>query len=194
MKDLSPEMEAALDSGNVVMLTAVYIDINDTPEGKIRIHSGLGNFVIGGEVYSGVGELGSIDAITQDGSTSPNGISLTMAGLDPELITDVLTDGYQGREVRIMLCIFNGNDYTDIHSHNIYKGLLDTMAIQYGKTATITVKVENALINWFRSNTSRWNDETHQMTDPDNEGDAFFSLLQDMSNREIVWDPYIRRN
>jgi len=192
MKDLSPEMAAALQSDRVTMLTAVYIDINDDVDGKIRVHSGLGNFTIDGDEYLGVGDLGSIDAISQDGSTSPNGIRLTMSGLDPDLISDVLLDGYQGREVKIMLVTFVGNDYTNLYNHNIYKGLLDTMEIQYGETAIITVNVENALVSWFRSNTARWNQETHFRSNPDNAGDLFFSRLDVMANSEIIWDPYVR--
>lgn len=192
MKDLTPEMEAALASNNVSSITAVYIDINDEPDGKIRIHSGLGHFTIDGEVYVGVGDLGSIEAISQDGSTSPNGISMTMSGLDNELISDVLLDGYQGREVKIMLCVFIGDDYTTVHNHNIYRGLLDTMEIAYGKTATITVRVENALIGWFRSNTTRWNDATHKRQDPLNAGDNFFNQVEENVEKEIIFDPYIR--
>ena len=183
-------MTAALASNSVSMLTAVYIDINETD--KIRVHSGLGSFVIDSETYIGVGDLGSIDSITQDGSTSPNGIRLTISGLDTSLISDVLLDGYQGREVKIMLCVFIGEDYTNLHSHTIYKGLLDTMEIQYGETATITVNVENALIAWFRSNTTRWNQATHHRVDSGNSSDTFFNMVEITSGKEIIWDPYIR--
>jgi len=193
MKNLTPEMEAALDAGAVTFITAVTIDINDDPvDGKIRVHSGLGTFTIDAEEYIGIGDLGSIDAISQDGTTSPNGISMTISGLEPTLITSVLMDGYQGREVKIMLCVFIGDDYTNIHNHTIYKGLLDTMEISYGKTATITVHVENALIAWFRSNTTRWNQETHHRADPANVNDNFFNQVEVNSQKEIIFDPYIR--
>lgn len=191
MKTLTTEMSTALASGNVTMLTAVHIDLSATED--IRVHSGLGSFTIDGEVYTGVGDFGSIESIVQDGSTSPNGIKMTIAGLDTTLISDVLLDGYQGREVSVMLCIFAGDDYTDIHSHTIYKGLLDTMEIQYGETAIITVNVENALIAWFRSNTSRWNQATHHRMDDDNADDTFFEFVETNVEKEIVFDPYIRK-
>ena len=192
MKDLTPEMKQALSSNSVSLITAVYIDVSDTE--KVRVHSGLGDFKIDGEIYTGIGDLGSIDAIAQDGSTSPNGIAMTISGLDPTLISSVLLDGYQGREVTIKLCAFIGDDFTSIHDHITYSGLLDTMEINYGKTATITVNVENALIAWFRSNTSRWNANTHKRMDPLNANDNFFSEVEEVVNKEIIFDPYIRRN
>jgi len=191
MKDLSPEMVEAINSSSVSLLTAVHIDISPTEQ--IYVHSGLGTFTIDGNEYLGVGDLGSIDNITSDDTTTPNGIALSISGLDTTLIQSVLEDGYQGRPVVIYLCTFN-NDFELLYSHISYKGKLDTMNLQIGSTAIINVNVENDLVNWNRSNVFRWNTNTHIRQDPDNKDDKFFEFLSRNIDKELIFDPYIRRN
>jgi len=188
MKTLSTEMRNALNADNVVLYTAVYIDVSPTEQ--IRVHSGVGSYTIDGEVFTGVGELGSIDSVQKDGSTSPSGISMTLSGLDPLLITSVLSDGYMGRKVDVLLCILV-NEYVDVHSHVLFSGRLDTMKILMGDTATIKVTAEDRLVDWQRGDVTRWNNASHQRILPAGVTDKFFEFVEQTVDKEIEFSPWI---
>lgn len=54
---LDPDVIAALSQPNVTALYALKLDL---VSGVSRLHSGLGELVLGGEVYYGVGALGAV--------------------------------------------------------------------------------------------------------------------------------------
>ena len=54
---LDPEVMAALNQPHVQALYALKLDL---VSGISRIHSGLGELVIGGETYYGVGSMGAV--------------------------------------------------------------------------------------------------------------------------------------
>ena len=188
MKTLDPEMVTALNSGSVTLLTAASIEMSDTD--TVYVHSAIGNFTIDGNEYIGVGKLGSMDAIRKDGGTSPEGLKMTMSGLDTTLLSDVMTDNYQGRPVIVYFCILTDN-YETVHSHIIFKGRLNTMNILFGETATITIEVEDRLIDWQRGDTSRWNDASHKRTLPEGTVDKFFEYVEETVDKNINFAPYI---
>lgn len=188
MKTLDPAMRAALYSDNVTLFNAVYIDVAD--DQKVRVHNSVGQYTIDGEVFDGIGDLGSIQNISKDGSTSPEGIKLTVNGLDPTLLGDVMLDGYQGRDCVVYLCIL-ANGHQDLHHHIIFKGRLDTMTIALGETAMVEVNAENRLVTWSRGNTTRWNQASHKRTLNPGVVDAFFEYVEETADKEIQFDPYV---
>lgn len=186
MKTLSAEFEAAIASGHVELFNAVDIDL---PTGHLRLCSAVGTYTIGTEIYYGAGDLGSIDAIQKDGSSSPEGIVMTLSGIDPGLVSDVMLEHYQGRPVNVMVCILASGI---VHAHIVFSGRLNTMDVTMGETAAIRVEAENRLVDWQRGSQSRWNDASHQRTlDTDQTPDKFFEYVEETSGKEIRFDPYI---
>lgn len=194
MKTLPAGMYAALEQSRVVMVVAVDIDTDGTEGGMIRVHNAIGTLkipAVTGDDYVGVGELGALDVIEKDGSSSPEGLSLKLSGIDITFLEDVINGGYQGRPVNVYMVVLS-LDYSTQYEHQIFSGKVDTMNIKLGKTAEVTCKVENRLIAWKTSNISRWNEKDHWRNAP--ETDRFFQYVESVSSKELALDPYIAEN
>jgi hypothetical protein len=186
MKTLDPAMEAALESGHVGLFNAVDIDL---PTGHLRLCGAVGTYTINGETYTGAGDLGSIDTIKKDGTSSPEGVVMTLAGIDPSLVSDVMLEHYQGRPCSVLVCIIAAGV---VYAHIVFSGRLNTMDITMGKTAAIRVEAENRLVDWQRGSQSRWNDASHQRTlAADQKPDKFFQYVEETAGKEIRFDPYV---
>ena len=62
---------------------------------------------------------------------------------------------------------------------------MNTMQIQDdGESSTITVTVDSKLTLLERASNRRYTDANHQTR---NSGDTFFSYVQDMADKEIIW-------
>lgn len=60
----------------------------------------------------------------------------------------------------------------------------DTMAIEKGKTATITLTAENRLADWDRARIRRW---THEDQVAEHPGDRFFEQIPELMEKEIIF-------
>ena len=190
MKDLPADMLTALASGNVSLFQAVEIDFMQA--GVLRVANAVGEFVIDGDTYYGIGTLGDIEAIEKDGSSSPEGLVMTLSGISPTMLSDVMTEHYQGKEVTLLTCVLYG---TTIHSDIVFRGRLNTMDVTIGEMAVIRVEVENRLVAWNRGSQSRWNDASHQRTlDAAQQPDKFFEFVEVTAGKEIQFDPYISQH
>ncbi|MGL4350835.1 MAG: hypothetical protein ACRCT2_09795, partial [Plesiomonas shigelloides] len=73
----SNAMIDALSAGHVEQFYAVKIY---RPEDRhVRAHTGVGELVIDGELYIGLGNLGSISSTKQHGGTSPTDINISLS-------------------------------------------------------------------------------------------------------------------
>ena len=186
MKNINTAGKTALAAGHVQVIIAAELDI-DTGV-YIRVHTGFGDKTIDGNTYNGIGDLGKISAVEQTGKAVPSGITLELNGVDPNLLAQVFNYHYQGRPAKIILVILNTNDYTTIDEHTIFKGKIDTMDVQSGETGIVKVKVENRLVDWMRSDNSRYTQEDYERNT--GQTDGFYKQLAEVVNKQIEFTPY----
>ncbi|WP_417536341.1 hypothetical protein [Methylophaga sp.] len=170
--------ELEKDSPRLVM--AVEILYAPAP---VRAHSGVGTYVIDGQDYVGVGQLGGISAIPQTSKTSPSNVELTMSGLDPTLVAQTLNERSQGRKAKIMLCSI-GDDETVTSVSVIFAGRVSTQQYTYGKKMSVSVKLVDRFADWERAGTKRFDYESHLARVPD---DHIFKYLSQMASLPIYW-------
>jgi hypothetical protein len=65
-----------------------------------------------------------------------------------------------------------------------FRWRIDTMAIEKGKTATITLTAENRLADWDRARIRRWTDEDQKADYPT---DRFFEFIPELQEKEIIF-------
>lgn len=143
------------------------------------------NFSWNGFTWIGAGTLGEISAIGESVDLQAQGVSLSLAGIDPSLISTALSEQYQGKPCQIWFCPLNPNNGQLIgNPMRIFSGRIDTMDIEAGETATITLSAEGKLIDFFRPRVARYTDAEQQLRFPGDLGLQYVNSLQDA---QVIW-------
>ncbi|WP_288436546.1 hypothetical protein [uncultured Pseudomonas sp.] len=170
--------------GNFLAVFAVQLDFVD---GMVYAHTGLGDLVIDGITYKGVGHLGQVgQSQEQRDSGSPMSIDLTLNGLDMEIISSTTVKGCRGRPGRLLFVVIDeaGNYAADV----LFSGRMDAAKIAYSGNGeagnSITVPLIDRMAEWSRTGTERWTDESHRAR---HEGDRFFFAVAQLASWPIYW-------
>ena len=151
--------------------------------GPFKIWNGYGELIVNGDIYTGAGTLINVSSVEETSEVEARGISLTLSGLPPELISIALQENYQNRIIKLYVGAILSNG--TIESYQLFGGRLDVMTIQEGAdTATITVTAENRLIDLNRPRQRRYTSEDQKALFP---GDLGFDYVNDLQERQIEW-------
>lgn len=171
----------ALDGDEIEVFYAVDLAFD---AGNMRLWTGYGNKTIGGQTYTGTGNLLTIDGLEEASDLSARGTTLTLNGLDSTIINYALTEEYQGRLVTIYWGV--GSETVEVFS-----GYMDKMTIQdAAESATISLTVESRLIALERPNIRRYTRESHagvRTAKGLSGSDTFFDWVTKLQDKQIVW-------
>jgi hypothetical protein len=131
------------------------------------------------QTWSGLGSLLSL-AVAEDGATvEARGITVTVSGLDPNLLPDCLNDFQLGLSAIVYLGFFSGGSLisTPITS---WSGRMDLPTIDVsGETATIAINCESRLLDMNIPCDRRYTQQDQQMTWQDDLGFQFVDSIQE---------------
>jgi hypothetical protein len=160
---------AALRSLGMVVLADIHFDT-----GTLYVHDGYVQLLANSQTYSGLGEFGGIDLVSEDLSNVANPITLTLSGVDPAYISDVMTEHCQGRIVTL---------YVGLLDVNLWEGRMDFPQIELSQgQATIRVTCEHRLMR--EPQVARYTDQDQQIAHP---GDTFFNLQWQIPLSTASW-------
>jgi len=152
--------------------------------GTIRLWGGYGEIDIDGDEYIGGGSLLNISAIEETTEIAARGASVVLSGLDPAIISIALEENYQNRACTIRVGTLADNGTVD-GSYTLFRGRIDQMTIEEsGETASVSVAVENRLIDLERPRSRRYTNEDQVSLYP---GDTGFSYVNDLQDKTIDW-------
>lgn len=171
-------IEQALQQDDVRLSFAVQIQ---WPEINAQFHTGLGELVLDGLTFSGVGDLGEISNIKESSDNAPTKLDIELSGFDDSLRGEVLRARYHGRPVTVWLLALDDDDQPIAHSV-IFRGKITDAVVKCGKTNMIKVTASNRLEDWNKKRSDRFNDESQNAR---HKGDAAFKHVSDTSKREI---------
>lgn len=177
---LDPAVAAALSQPGVTALYALRLDL---PSGISRMHSGLGELVIGGEIYYGVGTLGTVSAQREQLSTSPTKLNVTLSGIDTSLLATIIREHCVGSLARLYLVVLDASG-APLNAVLQFKGRIESTPVRAGKNNAIQLAISNIFEEWRHGLPLRATDESHQRIAP---GDRFFRYVTQMTDREIHW-------
>lgn len=172
---------AAIKDGNVPLVVLIEMDLSG---GFIRVNNSSQNFTWNGYTWVGLGVLGSIGRIDENSDLSAAGITFQLSGVPQEDITFALAQQYQGRSLKMWIAPLNSNHIIIVDPIGPYEYRMDTMDIELGQTATITVSAESRLIDWERSWGLRYTDEEQRRLYPTDMGLQF---VPQMAEKQIKW-------
>ena len=137
------------------------------------------------EEFEGVGGNGQLGNVEEGAVLQAYNMTLTMTGIDSANLAAVLSDNYRNRAAKVWLGWVNPETaklLTD--PFLVFEGTMDTMDIELGKDAAITVTLESPLADWERPRIRRFTNEDQQKRDPTDQGLAF---VHQMADRELRW-------
>lgn len=154
--------------------------------GTMRIWTGYGDKSIGGNTYTGTGNLLKIEGLEETSDLSAAGTTLTLSGLDSEIITYALTEEYQGRLAKIFWGVNGVSDVIEVFS-----GYMDQMIIQdQGDSSTIQLSLESRLIVLERPNIRRYTSESQKGVRAQDGlvgNDSFFNWVTQLQDKRVPW-------
>jgi hypothetical protein len=154
--------------------------------GDLLAWSGYGDITFGGDTYLGVGDFGGVDKVIETADVRANGSVFTLSGIPSALLAVALTEDYQGRPCTLYLGALNLTSGAIIGTpYPILSGRMDVMGIEEGgDEGTITLTVENRLIDLFRARERRYTHEDQQI---DYAGDLGLEYVAGLQEKPINW-------
>jgi hypothetical protein len=193
-RDLTNDFSNASVANTVapVMLMKAEFD-----SGDVLAWTGYGTIVYDGDSYLGVGDFGGVDKVDESADLRANGAVLTLSGIPSSLLATALGEEYQGRPITLFLGLLDLTSGALIADpYAILSGRMDVMSIQEASdTATISLTVENNLIELTRSKERRYTHEDQQIDYPGDLGLEYVAGLQEkplnwgVPNPPIAYDP-----
>lgn len=163
-----------------VYLVALYFR-----DGPLFLHSRLGEILLGGDLYTGFGDLGDIAGIAEVAEASRSTFTLSLRGVPNDLIALALGDAYQGRPCVVREGRIDPATYDLLPDPWVLRrGLMDTMDMEQGETASITLSVESEFSQWDRPVARRYTDADQQSRYP---GDPFFQYAEQSVTKTLYW-------
>lgn len=156
----------------------------DFPSGFLRLWSGRGEKTLSGVVYQGAGELLSISPVDETTEVGAAGLTMTMSGLPPDVLSIALTENYRGRKCKFVLALFN-EAWEVTFAYVAFGGRMDVMVIEEGaETVSISVKAENRLVDLGRPRMLRYTPAEQQRLFP---GDTSMRWVARLAERPLPW-------
>lgn len=183
-------MTRTLTSGMQTVATAdvvrpIYLVQCAFTSGNLNLWNGMGSLTVNSVTYVGAGTLLNLSAMKETADLTANGMTVTLSGITEPLISKARDEDYQGRELKVLLGAMDSSNAVIADPVLIFSGFMDTMRISDGaETATISVSVENRLIEFQRNRVRRYTAEDQKIDYPSDKGLEF---VAEISEKEIVW-------
>lgn len=179
---LTAAFEAATKADLVKPVLLVELMIS-TP---VRLWTGIGDIVWSGATWTGAGSLLGVGQVQETTELRAAGMDISLSAIPSEMLSLALAEKYQGKAARVYLGAFDTNTgglLTD--PYMLFGGRIDTLSVVDGaEEATISVSLENRLIDLERGRERRYQDADHQAEYP---GDRFFEYVPSLQDIEVKW-------
>src|SRR5262249_7095233 len=156
--------QAALTSGTCYPALLVAME---WASGTTRFWSGLGDRDFLGETFEGAGDLLSITTVEETVDLRADGITITLNGVNPAVLALALEEGRQGKPVTVWIAFLDAAEALLDDPYVLFEGRVDVPKIRPGpKDGTVSVTVENVLIDFQRARRSRYTPEDQKARFP----------------------------
>ena len=188
MKSISGAANAAMQDGTAISVGAVRIGTT-TPTciwggyGQITLPSGPAG---ASETYDGIGDRGLVSVTGSALGTSEQNITLSLSGIEPDVLALLGSTGLQGAVCQIWLMTWDGAGQNMLDAQIFAAGRLDTMPVSdvIGGTATVTASVETAARGLGRSGQRMRTDADQRLI---SSGDNAFRAVSFAGNKTLYW-------
>lgn len=182
-RDVPSNIYEALRSPEIEIFFAIDLNFDS---GDLNLWTGLGELDVNGVTYVGTGQLLSVSSVEETAEIAAKGAELSLSGIPSTLLSLALTEPYQGRVCKIYFGVMSDTTFLT----EIFTGIMDRMDIQEGaETSTITLAVENKLVDLERTRAIRFTSAYQKSIYP---GDKGFDFVEDLQDKKLIWGREIK--
>jgi hypothetical protein len=135
--------------------------------------------------YLGLGHLTSISAAVEESGVKAGSISVGVSGINPSVISILLSEPYINREAYIHYTLLDADDKVITGTPILlFKGTMDSIDAEQGATAGFSIKLKSRLADWERARRCRYTDAEQQKL---HAGDKGFEYVGQMEQAKIIW-------
>jgi hypothetical protein len=158
---------------------ALLVEANFT-SGPIYVWSGMGSITWSGHTWTGLGSLGNVSMIEEGATVEAKGITLTLSGIDPTLLTGILDEFQVGLPAIVSLGLFDSSGALIADPVGCFVGQMDQPTLDVtGTSATIAINCESRLIELNVAVDRRYTNEDQQRDYPGDRGFEFVNSIQE---------------
>jgi hypothetical protein len=181
-QDLSAAMLGATQA--TVFLPAIFVQAT-LASGTLYLWSGLGNTTWNGQTWQGVGSLLKISTVEEKATVAATGLVVTLSGINPTLLANVLNEFNLTGPVKVFLGAFSSPGVLIPDPITLWSGALDQPTIDVGgDSASISINCESRLLEMNVSVERRYTDQDQQLDVP---GDLAFSFVNSIQDQPVYW-------
>lgn len=136
------------------------------------------------ETFIGIGDLGKVSPIEESADQQGYSLKFDLSGVPSALISTTLNEHYQGRDAKLWMGLLDDQGAITGNPVLLFSGLMDTMDVEVGAEARITVTANSRLVRWEQARNERYNHAAQQSRFP---GDMGLEFMEAMVEKEIVW-------
>lgn len=180
-RSLHADVLAALENEHIdwIVLCELVFDVV-----TMRFCNRLTSINYGGNLYQGLGTIGSVGSIEENKDLDPTGCNITISGIDPSILATVSNNDHLNRKIYIRFAMLDSNQAIIGEPILHFDGAMDEIDIEFGKDATISVSAKDRLADWDRLQSERWTHEQQIALYP---GDLGFEFVSELPNKKIIW-------
>lgn len=182
MKTLAPAALAALEAGTAIVTGA--LEIGCTP--PVRVWGGWHPITFDGRTFDPLGDRGIAQVMGGALGDAAQNITLTLSGLDPEVLALLDATGLKGAPAVLWRLIFDQTGTTLLDFDVWARGRLDTLEREeeIGGEAKITALLETAAKGLGRRGARMRSDADQRLIDP---SDGFFKNVSFAGEKTLYW-------
>ena len=170
-----------------IVTVAIFAEI-EFISGTTRVWSGIGDKLLGGDTFKGLGDLGSISTIEETDDVKASSIELTLSGIPSATLSLAIGDSRQGKTATIWLAFLDSALAIIADEIILFRGRTDVPTIiEGGETSSMSMRVENHLLDLKRASNHRYTREEQRETYP---ADLFFNFVPSLQNKVIRWQKF----
>lgn len=153
--------------------------------GTRYVWSGVGDLVYAGNTYKGVGNFGAIGQVTEGTDIQAYGTTVTLSGIDADLLSESMTDIQLGAAAKIFLAFLDATGAIIGVPYALFAGVVDKPTIVPSiDKISITLNLESKLTNLQRASNRRYTAADQQLYYP---GDTFFNWVEILNDLALKW-------
>jgi len=153
------------------------------PSETLHIHTGVGDVVIDGTTYIGVGELGSVNSIENVSDANPASVEIGLMGIPSTVYNSILTTNIRGSSVTLYKVIYSNTGYV-LNAAQIVVGQVTAYSFEFGTEGSFSLEVADEF-NLYERPLQKYYTQSSWLNE--HAGDNFWQYVSQLSNRKIFW-------
>ena len=143
-RGLSASFEAALSDEVLVPVITAYLAFENDP---VLAWSGLGNLVVDGVTYEGVGGAFALEPFRDTSDTRITSLKCQLGFVQADYLPDLEVTSWEEREAIFQVVMLDPTDLSVIDTTEVFRGEMDTLSVEVGeKDSTLTLTIVNEMV------------------------------------------------